>query len=100
MVGTLIDNWLTGAGLRVREAMELDSLEAISSMVHADLGVSIVPRRVVEAWEQAPVRHLSLGPTAPTRSIGLIAREDTPRPRVVDELEVAFRAVIATEGRA
>ncbi|TFL17600.1 LysR family transcriptional regulator [Jannaschia formosa] len=99
VVGTLIDNWLTGAGLQVQEAMELGSLEAIASMVHADLGVSIVPRRVVEAWEQAPVRALSLGPSAPSRAIGLIAREDTPRPRVVDELETAFREVIAAEGR-
>ncbi|PWJ21799.1 LysR family transcriptional regulator [Jannaschia seohaensis] len=98
-VGILIDNWITEAGLRVRETMELGSLEAITSMVHADLGVSIVPRRVVEAWEQAPVRQLSLGPNAPTRSIGLVARADAPRPRVTDELEAAFRSVIDAEGR-
>ncbi|MDB2407973.1 LysR substrate-binding domain-containing protein [Jannaschia sp.] len=98
-VGTLIDNWITEMGLCVHEAMELGSLEAIASMVHSDLGVSIVPRRVVETWEAAPVRELSLGPTTPLRSVGLVSRIDSSRPRIVQELETAFRLVIAAEGR-
>ncbi|MEM8623667.1 MAG: LysR family transcriptional regulator, partial [Pseudomonadota bacterium] len=45
VVGAMIEDWLRGAGVEVVDSMELDSLEAIASMVHAGLGVSIVPRQ-------------------------------------------------------
>ncbi|MEO0751507.1 MAG: LysR substrate-binding domain-containing protein, partial [Pseudomonadota bacterium] len=42
VVGGVIDNWIIARRIRVSETMELDSLEAITSMVHENLGVSIV----------------------------------------------------------
>ena len=94
VVGTLIENWIQSKGIRVSESMELDSLEAISSMVHATLGVSIVPRRFVRPHEDIPVKHLALGPDAPTRSLGLAWREDRFRTGVINELLLAMQQVI------
>ncbi|WP_299047731.1 LysR family transcriptional regulator [uncultured Tateyamaria sp.] len=96
VLGTLIDNWILSKRIRVTETMELDSPEAISSMVHANLGVSIVPDLTVQPLERAPVKHLSLGPDRPTRVIGLAYPEDHIKARAMDELFDAFASVIAT----
>jgi DNA-binding transcriptional LysR family regulator len=95
VVGSLIENWLSARRLRVREVMELDGLEAIASMVHANLGVSIVPRRAIAPYEGAPVRALSLGPDGPWREVCLAHRADHARARVTDELLAAFQDVLA-----
>ena len=94
VVGTLIDNWLMSKRIRVSETMELDSLEAIESMVHANLGVSIVPRRIVEPQNSIPLKRVSLGPDAPTRCFGLAYRTDYVRTRVIEEMYTALREVI------
>lgn len=94
VVGTLIENWIQSKGIRVTESMELDSLEAISSMVCANLGVSIVPRRSVPPHEVIPVRCLQLGPDAPVRSLGLAWRKDRFRTAVIDALLLAMQQVI------
>lgn len=99
VVGTLIDNWIQSKRIRVNESMELDSLEAISSMVFANLGVSIVPRRSVQPHDFVPVKRLALGPGAPTRWLGLAYRQNKLRTRVIDELFQAMRQVIDTSGR-
>ncbi|MEL6467343.1 MAG: LysR substrate-binding domain-containing protein [Pseudomonadota bacterium] len=96
VLGTLIDNWIISKRIRVSEAMELDSPEAIASMVHANLGVSIVPDLTVKPLEGAPVKRLSLGPDGPTRVLGLAYPEDQIKTRAVDELYDAFASVIAT----
>ncbi len=94
VLGTLIDNWIVSKRIRVSEAMELDSPEAIASMVHANLGVSIVPGLAVKPHENVPVKRLELGPDAPTRVLGLAYREDQVKMRAVDELYDALRSVI------
>lgn len=94
VVGTLIDNWILAKRVSVTETMELDSLEAIASMVHANLGVSIVPKRAVQPQDNISLKRLSLGPDAPTRCLGLAFREDHVKTRVIDELFAALRQVI------
>lgn len=94
VVGTLIDNWILSKRIRVTEAMELDSPEAISSMVHAHLGVSIMPDLAVKPKEAVPVKSLSLGPDAPTRTLGLVYREEQVKQRALDELYAALDEVI------
>ena len=94
VVGTLIDNWILSKRIRVNETMELDSPEAIASMVHANLGVSIVPDLAVKPDEAAPVKRLSLGPDAPKRSLGLVHMEDQVKMRAIDELYDALLRVI------
>ncbi|WP_147112228.1 LysR family transcriptional regulator [Tateyamaria sp. syn59] len=103
VLGTLIDNWIQSRRIRVSETMELDSPEAIASMVHANLGVSIVPDLTVKPLESAPVKRLALGPDGPTRVLGLAYPEDQIKTRAVDELFRSFVTVIArahTDGRA
>ena len=99
VLGTLIDNWIQSKRLRVTETMELDSPEAITSMVHADLGVSIVPDLSVKPLEGAQVKRIPLGDDAPVRTIGLAYPEDQIKTRAVDALFDAFAGVIA-EARA
>jgi DNA-binding transcriptional LysR family regulator len=86
VVGSMIENWLQERGIRVRDSMELESLEAISSMVLSDLGVSIVPKPCVDNMTLLPLRKLPLGPDAPTRNIGLISRADNVRVRGIGEV--------------
>ena len=98
VVGSLIEDWLARRKIVVAESMEMSSLEAISSMVTNDLGVSIVPRRCVTPHSAPPVRHLPLdgfGEGAPERQLGLIQRDDAPRPRVIEELLAALLGAVA-----
>jgi len=94
VVGTLIDNWIVSQRIRVAETMELNSLEAIESMVHANLGVSIVPKRSVQPHNTIPLNRIPLGPDAPTRCLGLAYRSDFVKTRVIEEMLIALREVI------
>ncbi|WP_299678573.1 LysR family transcriptional regulator [uncultured Roseobacter sp.] len=86
VVGHMIESWLQKKGIRVNEAMELDGLEAISSMVFAKLGVAIAPKRAVQTNSPLPLKRLSLGPDAPVRRLGLAFPSETARGRVLKEL--------------
>ncbi|WP_296476763.1 LysR family transcriptional regulator [Roseinatronobacter sp.] len=90
VVGTLIETWLQNAGARVTETMELENLEAISSMVHANLGVSIVPAPCVVNPSALPLRWLPLGEDAPSRVLGLAFARENPKIRVIEEIHKAF----------
>ncbi|WP_299651012.1 LysR family transcriptional regulator [uncultured Tateyamaria sp.] len=94
VLGTLIDNWIMSRRIRVTETMELDSPEAIASMVHANLGVSIVPDLAVKPLDGVPVKRLGLGPDAPTRTLGLAYLQDQVKTRAMEELYNAFAGVI------
>ena len=94
VVGTLIDNWCSLKKIRVFETMELGSLEAIESMVHANLGVSIVPKRTVQPNNSVTLKRLSLGADAPSRSLGLAYRTDSVKMQAVEEMFAALRSVI------
>ncbi|MEO9862404.1 MAG: LysR substrate-binding domain-containing protein [Yoonia sp.] len=95
VLGTLIENWLVANKVRVTEAMELDSPEAITSMVQANLGVSIVPDLVVKPLEQVAVKRIALGTDAPTRLLGLAYRKDHIKTRLLDEVFATLSDVIA-----
>ncbi len=97
VVGSVIDNWILAQRIRVSEAMELDSLEAITSMVHQNLGVSIVPRLAVRPPGTPKVQEISLGQSAPERILGLAYREDQIKARAMEELFTALTTVIASE---
>ena len=94
VVGALIENWILSKRIQVNEMIELDSPEAIASMVHANLGVSIVPNLVVKPPEAIPVKRLSLGADAPMRTLGLVYREDQLKTRALDELFEALSGVV------
>lgn len=95
VVGQLIEGWLQAEGIAVRESMELDGLEAISSMVLAGLGVSLVPKRCVLPAHPLPLTRIALGPTAPVRRLGLVCRSDQPRLAMVEALHRALLDAVA-----
>lgn len=99
VVGSLIENWLSERGLRVHETMELDSLEAIESMVVAGLGVSIVPRASFTTQPTSGVTYLSLGPGAPSRVLGLAYGKDQLKSQAIDQVFAAFQSVLKGENR-
>ncbi len=94
VVGMLIDNWILAKRIRVSETMELDSPEAIASMVHANLGVSIVPDLAVKPLDAVPVKRIGLGAGAPVRTLGLIHVESQIKMQAIDALYDALKAVI------
>lgn len=96
VVGTLIDNWILSKRISVAETMELDSPEAIASMVQANLGVSIVPDLAVKPLDSVPVKRLGLGADAPERTLGLAFRKDQVKTKLIDELFDALLSVINT----
>ena len=98
VVGALIDNWIVSKGIKVTEAMELDSPEAIASMVHAGLGVSIVPDLSVKGAYQPGVTSVDLGADAPVRTLGLVHREGHSKTRALDELYAALLAALDPVG--
>jgi len=90
--GRQIDAMLRKRRIRVRETMELDSLEAISVMIRHGLGVSVVPLKQWGAPALEDFRHLPFGKPTMHRVIGVIAPNDTPKHRhittFVDELKI------------
>ena len=98
VVGALIDNWILSNRIQVKEAMELDSPEAISVMVQANLGVSIVPNLAVKPRDNVLVKQLSLGADAPTRALGLVYRKDQVKTQAIDAVFAALSQVIRTQG--
>lgn len=97
VVGTLIENWILSHRIRVHETMELDSPEAIASMVHANLGVSIVPDYVVPPLDRIPVKQISLGADAPRRVLGLVYQEARIKKQAIEALFEALSDVIASQ---
>jgi len=83
-VGELIDDWLQKKRIHVREVMELDTLEAISTMVYHGLGVSIVPRRCVPSPSPLALKRISLEAPDHARILGIITRPDCPNRRLVE----------------
>jgi DNA-binding transcriptional LysR family regulator len=100
VVGHMIETWLQTKGMKVNESMELDGMEAIASMVYANLGVSLVPKSCVPPANPLPLKRLPLGPDAPVRKLGFVYFADTPRARIIDALHRLSRSVVETGARA
>ena len=76
-VGEQVDNWLLDRGIAVKESMELDSLDAIYTMVSCDLGVSVVPDHCVPPLRKPEFRRIQLGEDM-VRVLGLVWRRENP----------------------
>lgn len=97
VVGALIDTWIVSKRIHVSETMELDSPEAITSMVHENLGVSVVPSLAVKPQNFIPVKGLSLGPDAPYRTLGLAYQKTQVKTQALDEVFDALSGVIGKD---
>lgn len=95
VVGEKIERWLQERKIEVNESMELESLEAISSMVLANLGVSIAPRPCVQHMASHPLKHLPLDRGNLYRTIGLASRKDNVRPRAIREVHQRLLDAVA-----
>lgn len=95
VVGNIIETWLQDQGIVVTDIMELDSLEAISSMVLSNLGVSIAPRRCVQNVNPLPLKRVLLSENGPVRRLGLLSPSNTAKTRVIDEVLKALLDAVA-----
>lgn len=95
VVGSTIEKWLQTNDIAVNEALELGSLEAIYSMVLANLGVSIVPEPCVRIANPPPLRRIPLArEVGPARHLGLVQRKDSTKSRVIGEIALAMEQAI------
>lgn len=90
VVGEIIERWLQSKSITVNESMELQGLDAITSMVAANLGVSMCPRRCIKTKMAPGVRSLSLGDDAPTRRLCLVTRKNSAKRLVIDKIHESF----------
>jgi DNA-binding transcriptional LysR family regulator len=84
VVSQMVENWLQKKNIEVSESMEFENLDNIAGMVHANLGVSLVPKRCVNPPNPLQLKHISLGPSAPIRQLGLMVRSDTIKQQVIE----------------
>jgi DNA-binding transcriptional LysR family regulator len=87
---TIVDTWFARAGLPLKPAMELESVEAIKQLVGAGLGCAIVPRMAVsKASATSPFVVRSLTPKV-QRTLALVMRRDKPLHRGLKEVADAI----------
>lgn len=89
--GRLADTYLQTQRILPREWLELDSLEAISMMVEAGLGVSLMPNWRSPLFDNLRVARLPL-PNAPNREIGLLRPRNVPSGRLIQTVLDAIRS--------
>jgi len=82
--GRLVDGFLKKQRLSVREALELDELDAIANMVRQGLGVALMPH--TRQLSLRGLRLLDLGEPAFCREIGVIARLPFERALLASQL--------------
>lgn len=78
--GRLVERFLREQRLRVREALELDELEAIVRLVEAGMGVALIPRAGLWLQRQARVRVLELGELTFHRELVAVLRRAQRQP--------------------
>lgn len=95
VVGSIIEKWLQTNNITVNDSLELGGLEAIYSMVVANLGVSIVPEPCVQIANAPPLRKIALAREGcPKRHLGLILRKDSTKGRVIGEIGSAMERAV------
>lgn len=92
--GQLAEDWLVQHNIAVRPSMEMESLEALSSMVSYNLGVSIVPNICVPDPIFASLRKIPLGSKTVARTLGVLIRADCSKIRLVDGLLEQIHATV------
>jgi DNA-binding transcriptional LysR family regulator len=98
-VGQLIDRFIKRRRLRVNEIMMLDTLEAITTMVHYGLGVSIVPFRAVGAPVDLPVQRVAFSGAPVHRVIGVVHTPGHAKAALIEALLAELKALAAAGGQ-
>jgi len=90
--GRLVERFLREQRLNVREALELDELEALVRMVECGLGVSLVPRAGLWLQRPARLRVLELGELCFHRELVAVLRRAQRQPALECLLECLRQA--------
>jgi DNA-binding transcriptional LysR family regulator len=78
----LVDGFFSARGMRLRTEMEISSPEAIRELVHAGLGLSVLPERTVRKDLAAGrIKKLAVQGFRIERSSGWVVRRDRPLSR-------------------
>ncbi len=93
-VGLMAEEWLAKNKIKVNDTMEMGSLENLASMVAHNLGVSVGPDICVPDPVFQELRKLPLGPTAPSRMLGILTRTDCSKMSLVQELLAQVSLVV------
>lgn len=84
--GQQIERHLLSRGIQVNSAMEVDSIDAVETLVAHGLGVSITPRRLIRPGPQSNLVRRPFGAPQLHRHLCLIRLARSPRRRVADAL--------------
>lgn len=84
--GQQIEQQLIRMKIHVRSVLEVDSLEAIESLVRHNIGVSITPQRVCAPSYTDDLRIIPFGSPQIHRELVMISRINNPRARLSDAL--------------
>lgn len=85
-VGQLAEEWLSSNNVTVRDVMEMGSLEHLASMVAHNLGVTVGPDICVPDPIFQGLQKIPLGPTAVSRTLGIMTRTDCSKIQLVQRL--------------
>ena len=99
-IGEHIDDWLIEQNIRVKESMELTTLESISNLVSHNLGVSIVPRHCVQVLRSPPLKTIVLGTAARPRILGVLSRRDSRMFAMLEILHAEISDVVENSGKS
>jgi DNA-binding transcriptional LysR family regulator len=102
--GRLVDEVLSRCDVRVGEAMELNSVEAIVEIVRQGFGVSVVPKLANVTWSRdRSLRVIRLPDVEVERHVGLLERSAHARERFTGAIKQYFasraRRGVSVEGR-
>ncbi|MEO8849088.1 MAG: LysR family transcriptional regulator [Casimicrobiaceae bacterium] len=91
--GYLVRNALRQAGVKVRDEMELNSVEAIIELVRAGFGISIVPRLANVQWKSdTALRVIGIPGVNVSREVGLLERSRHQRMQATAAIKAHFAA--------
>ncbi|HEY5366721.1 MAG TPA: LysR family transcriptional regulator [Casimicrobiaceae bacterium] len=89
--GFLVRNALREAGVKVRDEMELNSVEAIVELVRAGFGISIVPRLANVQWARdGALKIVRIPGVSVLREVGLLERSRHQRMQATAAIKAYF----------
>ena len=77
--GSLVDRFLKRHKYKVRDAVEIDSIETMVLLVSCGMGVAIIPRTPALDILKHSVREVGLQDATFYRTVGLVSRSDCPQ---------------------
>ncbi|HEU5018472.1 MAG TPA: LysR substrate-binding domain-containing protein [Pseudolabrys sp.] len=80
----MIEEQVSKMALSLRTIMQLDSIEAVTLMVHHGLGVSIVPRREMESLLRLRIKSVPFGNPPLFRTLGFVHPQGSPKTHLCD----------------